>query len=64
MQKMIIFVCKKIVKKVFGPEVPYLSAIGALLYLVNNTKADIAFVVNVLVRYSLKPTIRHWNGIE
>jgi hypothetical protein len=47
-----------------GHEVPYLSAIGALIYLANNTKYDIIFSVNVLARYSSDPTRRHWNRIK
>ncbi|KAL6338399.1 hypothetical protein AAG906_020483 [Vitis piasezkii] len=45
-----------------GPEVPYLSAIGALMYLANCTRPDITFSVNLLARYSSAPTKRHWNG--
>jgi hypothetical protein len=51
-------------EKALGPEVPYLSAIGALMYLANNTRPDIIFFVNVLARYSSDPTHRHWNGIK
>jgi len=51
-------------KEAPGPEVPYLSAIGALMYLVNCTRPDIAFATNLLVRFSLSPTWRHWNGIK
>ena len=51
-------------EEVLGPEVPYLSAIGALMYLTNNTRPDIAFAVNLLSRYSNAPTRRHWNGIK
>jgi hypothetical protein len=51
-------------KKVLGHEVPYLSAIGDLMYLANNTRLDIAFSVNVLARYSSDPTRRYWNGIK
>ena len=47
-----------------GPEFPYLSAIGALMYLANCTRPDIAFSVNLLARYSAAPTRRHWNGIK
>ncbi|CAL2228217.1 unnamed protein product [Prunus armeniaca] len=45
-----------------GPEVPYLSAIGALLYLAQCTIPDIAFLVNVskIQLCSNKPTLdRH-----
>jgi hypothetical protein len=31
-------------EKAFDPEVPYLSAIGALMYLANNTISDIIFL--------------------
>ncbi|KAK2434187.1 putative mitochondrial protein [Trifolium repens] len=51
-------------KELLGPEVPYLSAIGALLYLANYTRPDIAFSVNLLSRYSSSPTRRHWNGVK
>ena len=46
------------------PEVPYLSAIGALMYLANCTRPDITFSVNLLARYSSAPTQRHCNGIK
>ena len=45
-------------------EVPYLSAICALMYLANNTRLDIAFLVNLLARFSSSPTKRHSNGIK
>jgi hypothetical protein len=46
-------------EEVLGAEYPYLSAIVALMYLANNTRSDITFVVNCLVRHSAAPTIRH-----
>ena len=55
---------KKENDELLGPKVPYLSAIGALMYLVNYTRPDIAFSVNLLARYSSAPTKRHWNGIK
>ena len=51
-------------EKLLGPEVPYLSVIGALMYLANCTCPDIVFSVNLLARYSSSPTQRHWNGIK
>ncbi|KAL5809036.1 hypothetical protein ACOSQ3_029727 [Xanthoceras sorbifolium] len=51
-------------EKILGPEVPYLNAIGALLYLAQCTRPDIAFAVNLLARFSSAPTRRHWNGIK
>ena len=47
-----------------SPEVPYLSAIDALLYLTQCTKLDIAFLVNLLARFISAPTRRHWNGVK
>ena len=43
-------------KELLGPVVPYLSAIGALMYLANYTRPDIAFFVDLLARYSSAPT--------
>ncbi|KAD2805852.1 hypothetical protein E3N88_39229 [Mikania micrantha] len=51
-------------EEVLGPEIPYLSAIGALMYLTNCTRPDISFAVNLLARFSSTPTKRHWNGIK
>ncbi|WJZ98368.1 hypothetical protein VitviT2T_016896 [Vitis vinifera] len=51
-------------EELLGPEVPYLSAIGAFIYLANCTRPNIAFSVNLLARYSSAPTRRHWNGIK
>ena len=46
-------------EEVLGPEVPYKSAIGALMYLANCTRSDIAFTTNLLVRFSSSHTRRH-----
>ena len=51
-------------EEILGQEFPYLSAIGALMYLANCTRPDIAFAVNLLARYSSEPTNRHWKGIK
>ena len=46
-------------EKLLGPKVPYLSVIGALMYLANYTHPDIAFSCNLLARYNSTPTQRH-----
>ena len=52
------------VEELLGPEVPYLSVIGALMYFANCTSLDIAFSINLLARYSSVSTKKHWNGIK
>jgi hypothetical protein len=51
-------------EEILGAEYLYLSAIGALMYLANNTRPNIAFAVNYLARHSAAPTTRHWNDIK
>ena len=51
-------------EELLGLEVPYLSVIGALMYLDTCTHPNIVFPVNLLARYSSAPTRRHWNGIK
>ena len=51
-------------EELVGYEVPYLSAIDALMYLANTTRSDIAFSINLLARYSFPPTRSHRNGIK
>jgi predicted CoA-binding protein len=51
-------------EELLGPKVPYLSAIGALMYLASHTRPDLSFAVNLLARYSSSPTRRHWNRIN
>jgi hypothetical protein len=50
--------------EILVPKVPYLSAIGALMYLSTHTRPDIAFAINLLASYSSCPTRSHWNGIK
>ena len=49
-------------EEILGSEFPYLSLIGALMYLTNSTRPDIAFAVNLLARHSAASTKRHWVG--
>jgi hypothetical protein len=51
-------------EEALGPQVPYLSAIRALMYLANSTRPDIAFAVNLLARHNAAPTKRHWIGVK
>ena len=47
-----------------SPKVPYLSAIGALIYLVNNTRPDIAFSLGLLARFSSFSIQKYWNSVK
>lgn len=51
-------------EKVLGHEVPYQSAIGALMYFLQCTRLDISFAINFLTRYSSEPTWRHYNKVK
>ncbi|KAL6211538.1 hypothetical protein ACLB2K_016762 [Fragaria x ananassa] len=51
-------------EEILGAETSYLSAIGALLYLAQCTRSEIAFSLNLLARFSSTPTHRHWNGVK
>ena len=51
-------------EELLGLEIPYLSVIGALMYLANCSRPNIAFYVNLLARYNSAPTRRHWNDIK
>jgi hypothetical protein len=47
-----------------GPEVPYLSVIGALMYIANYTRPDLAFALNLLARHNAAPNKLHWSGVK
>ena len=46
-------------EEILDPEVPYLNAIGVLMYLARCTIPDIAFAVNLLVHFNSEPIMRH-----
>ncbi|XP_049414702.1 secreted RxLR effector protein 161-like [Solanum stenotomum] len=47
-------------EEILGEETPSLSAIGALMYLANNTQSDICFAISLLARFSSCPTsVKH-----
>lgn len=41
----------------------YRSAIGSLMYAAIATRPDIAFAVNTLAKFNIKPSIIHWNAV-
>jgi hypothetical protein len=51
-------------EELLGPEVPYLSVIGALMYIANYMKSDLAFALNLLARHSAAPNKLHWLGVK
>ncbi|KAF3672955.1 Aluminum-activated malate transporter 8 [Capsicum annuum] len=51
-------------EKLLSDEIPYLSAIGTLMYLANNTRSYIYFTVSLLARFRSFLTKRHWNGVK
>jgi hypothetical protein len=51
-------------ENILRAEYPYISVIGALIYLTNNTRPNIVFTVNCLIRLSATPTMWHWNNIK
>jgi hypothetical protein len=51
-------------EEVLRAEYTYISAIGALIYLANNTRPDIAFTVSCLVRHSATYTMCYWDNIK
>ena len=50
--------------ELLGLEVPYLSDICALMYLSNCIFPDIAFSINLFVKYNFAPTQRHLSNIK
>ncbi|XP_059288674.1 secreted RxLR effector protein 161-like [Lycium ferocissimum] len=50
-------------EELIGDETPYLSAIGALMYLANNTDRYM-FCGEFIGKIRPSPTRRHWNGVK
>jgi len=44
--------------------IPYLNAVGALMYLATNTRPDISYAVGVLARFNSNPGMAHWKAIK
>lgn len=43
-------------EQILGPQLPYLNTIGALIYLAQYTRPDIAISVNLLAQFNSKLT--------
>jgi hypothetical protein len=48
----------------FMQTVPYVSAVGALMYLAIVTCPDIAFAIGVLCCYMSNPGLEHWKAVK
>ena len=51
-------------EELFGPKVPYFSAISALMYLANCTRPNITFSVNLLAKCNYGLNRRHLKEIK
>ena len=51
-------------EEVLSAEVPYLSAIGTLLYWAQCTRPYIAFSINLLARFISAPAQCYWTGVK
>jgi hypothetical protein len=48
----------------FMKTMPYLAAVGALMYLATSTRPDIAYAVGYLARFNSNPGIAHWQAVK
>ena len=48
----------------FMKSVPYLSAVGSLMYLAITTRPDISYAVGVLARFNSNPGPIHWKAVK
>ena len=45
-------------------DIPYIHAVGSLMYLAIATRPDIAYTVGVLARFNSNPGPAHWNAVK
>jgi hypothetical protein len=51
-------------EKAYMNKVPYVSAIGSLMYAMVCTRPDIAHAVGVVSRYMSNPGKQHWEAVK
>ena len=44
--------------------IPYINAVGSLMYLATMTRPDIAYTVGVLARFNSNPGMAHWKAVK
>jgi len=44
--------------------IPYLEAIGSVMYLTTTTRPDIAYAAGTLARFRSNPGLGHWNAVK
>ena len=44
--------------------VPYINAVGSLMYLAVATRPDISYTVGVLARFNSNPSLAHWGAVK
>ena len=59
-----IYVYAKAEDKEYMKKVPYISAVGSLLFLALATRPNIAHTVSVLCRFNSNPGIAHWKSVK
>jgi hypothetical protein len=45
-------------------DIPYINAVGSLMYLAIMTRPDIAYAVGVLARFNSNPGMAHWKAVK
>jgi len=45
-------------------KIPYLEALGAIIWLQVTTRLDLSYAVNVLSRFAHSPGKQHWNALK